>query len=85
MGPKNTGGMGSSTFSLRWIRVKGMVCRSWGLLFLVSCWMGSAMSATKDTGWGNKHEMYICHLSMVRFGAFEAVVAFTSIVISVHQ
>lgn len=40
-------GKGSSTFSLRWIRVKGMVCLSWGLLFLVSCWMGSAMSATE--------------------------------------
>lgn len=40
-------GKGSSTFSLRWIRVKGMLCLSWGLLFLVSCWMGSAMSATE--------------------------------------
>lgn len=40
---------GSSTFSLRWISVKGMLCLSWGLLFLVSCWMGSAMSATKDS------------------------------------
>lgn len=38
---------GSSTFSLRWMRVKGMLCLSWGLLFLVSCWMGSAMSATE--------------------------------------
>lgn len=35
------------TFSLRWMRVKGMLCLSWGLLFRVSCWMGSAISATK--------------------------------------
>lgn len=45
--PAAGAGKGSSTFSLRWIRVKGMVCLSWGLLFLVSCWMGSAMSATE--------------------------------------
>lgn len=34
---KTSGGEGSGTFSLRWIRVNGMVCLSWGLLFLVSC------------------------------------------------
>lgn len=34
---KTSTGKGNGTFSLRWIRVNGMVCLSWGLLFLVSC------------------------------------------------
>lgn len=44
---KTSTGEGNGTFSLRWITVNGMVCLSWGLLFRVSCWIGSAMSATK--------------------------------------